>query len=113
MKTGETDSKGVLSLEKLEVGEYRLFETKAPNGFNRLTSSINIVVTSTGITYTEGSISKTAEQDENGTWIITVVNEPGAVLPSTGGPGTALYTSFGITLILLALLMLLRARTRE
>lgn len=46
---------------------------------------------------------------------ITIINTetPGVELPATGGPGTALYTAAGITLMLLGALWLLLRRKRE
>ena len=47
--------------------------------------------------------------------LITIINTEtaGVELPSTGGPGTVLYTASGLTLLLGAALFLLLRRRRE
>ncbi|MBQ1302760.1 MAG: LPXTG cell wall anchor domain-containing protein, partial [Firmicutes bacterium] len=57
-------------------------------------------------TVTEGS----AYVDENNNITLIITNTPGAELPSTGGPGTHLFTIFGSILILGAGILLWRRR---
>ena len=49
-----------------------------------------------------------AKDDENASF--SVKNEPGAVLPNAGGPGTKLFTILGSILILGAGVLLWRRR---
>lgn len=78
----------------LEAGTYYLKETKAPNGYNRLTSPIKIEI----------------KQKDDGTqqiiWnnkevtTVDVLNEKGSLLPQTGGMGTTLIYLIGGALVL-------------
>jgi LPXTG-motif cell wall-anchored protein len=53
----------------------------------------------------QASISQSA-----GVYIITVKNEPGVALPSTGGPGTYAYYAAGTLLLTFATFIYLRRR---
>ena len=106
--TGTTGSNGILTLGGLETGEYRLFETRAPDGYSSTGSAIRISVTGTEVKAMQaGSISEvTREGDEYwvpgqqaGTWQIRVWNKSGIALPSTGGPGTGMLTILGLILV--------------
>ena len=46
-------------------------------------------------------------------YIREVENTPGFELPSTGGPGTTLFTVSGLSLVLLALALLFRKKQRN
>ena len=87
------DGKGYnLHLNGLAAGTYYLEETKAPDGFNKLTDPIKIVIEKNGDTYTI-----TAE-GANGN-ILTVQNSTGSLLPSTGGTGVIVFAGVAILLV--------------
>jgi len=77
---------------------------QAPSGYNLAASAIQITVESGKVmamqsnnrseVVTNGDPHWVAGQDD-ATWQIHVWNNPGVVLPSTGGPGTALFTAIG------------------
>ncbi|MBR0378561.1 MAG: Cna B-type domain-containing protein [Lachnospiraceae bacterium] len=105
--SGITDADGILLLGELELGEYRLVETKAPNGYLKAEHAIKIFVRITGISamqetgYSDvnykGDVDWVTGQGEK-TAQIRIWNNPGVVLPSTGGPGTNLIYLIGIML---------------
>ena len=116
--SGTTGQNGILSLGELECGEYRLLETKAPDGYLQAEHAIKIIVhgdgsieamQETGISdiYYKGDDDWVDGQDDK-TAQIRVWNNPGAVLPSTGGSGTLLFYILGLSMILGSGGMLLR-----
>ncbi|MBQ1534548.1 MAG: LPXTG cell wall anchor domain-containing protein, partial [Erysipelotrichaceae bacterium] len=123
IKSGTTDATGILYLGKLPIGEYRLVETQAPEGYKQLTSAIKIVVRTDGVfAYQQDVPSEvTVEGDENwvagqepGTYQIRVWNvPPGVELPMTGGAGTKMFYLTGLALILGAGFLLLIKRRRK
>lgn len=87
------DGKGYnLHLNGLAAGTYYLEETKAPDGFNKLTAPIKIVIEKNGETYTI-----TADGAEGN--ILTVQNSTGSLLPSTGGTGVIVFAGVAILLV--------------
>ena len=112
---------GVIYAGKLEAGTYYLDETSVPAGYN---APVGLFVLNVGV---DGiSLNSTAvigspdlnswitseESPETGEVIYTVSirNTTGVSLPSTGGPGTALYAAAGLSLMGIALWMLLRRK---
>ena len=91
--SAEAGKEGTLTFEKLQVGWYELEETISPTGYVKTTSNPRFTVTADQ----EGNLAVTFINSEMVTYdstvqTFTVKNEPGAALPSTGGPGsTALY----------------------
>ncbi len=92
---------------------YFLIETKAPDGYNLLTDPIVFTVEDDG-TIKIIVDSKSATMDEGGT-VMTVINEAGYELPSTGGSGTLPFRALGAFLsgsALWLLFLTLRRRRR-
>ena len=106
--TSGTD--GYAHVKGLEAGIYYLRETKAPEGYNKLTDDIKIEIKaeyneSTGkltkytVTYTYGDKTGTVENtDKNNAPEVPVENKAGAQLPSTGSKGALMITLAGIVL---------------
>ena len=94
-------SLGKFSFEGLELGNYLLYETIAPNGYYKADEPWRIVVAKSGITITDYNGAPVSSTDADGN--IEIVNSSGAVLPSTGGNGTGLYAVVGLTLMAISL----------
>lgn len=107
------DGKGYnLHVNGLAEGTYYLVETKAPDGFNKLTAPIEVKITkSTDTDANNWTISKdgTEEKDK----IIDVENSTGSILPSTGGMGTIAFTVVAALLVLGVAVSFIRDRKRE
>ena len=90
------DGKGYnLHVNGLDAKDYWLVETKAPDGFNKLTNPIKVTITKT--TDAEWTVSKdgTDEKDK----IIDIENSTGSLLPSTGGAGVIVFAGVAILLV--------------
>ncbi|MBQ6376726.1 MAG: hypothetical protein IJJ52_03770 [Lachnospiraceae bacterium] len=105
--SGTTGKNGILFLGQLSQGEYRLLETKAPEGFILPEAAIKITVTDSKVTAMQGSRISDAVTKEHENWVegqaedtkqIQVWNNPGVELPATGGPGTAQIYLLGFIL---------------
>lgn len=122
-------NKGKLTLSGLDAGTYYLIETKAPDGYTKLSAAISVEIkdTKNGVNdaaptgsngkpeYTLTTPDATETEATDGYVPLTVVNSKGFTLPSTGGMGTVLFTAIGIVLMgggLVLLLLYLRRRNR-
>ncbi|WP_270484631.1 SpaA isopeptide-forming pilin-related protein [Holdemanella biformis] len=86
-----TDSDGKIKICGI-FGEYKLEETKAPKGYNKLVSPYTIKVSDGGFVTVNNE--KPSHND------VKVKNESGSLLPSTGGMGTTLIYLIGGVLVL-------------
>lgn len=93
---------GNAKIEGLDNKTYYLEETKAPEGYNKLTSRVKVTLLSniTGETQTSSvsGTDSTTISYKNDT--VTVVNTTGTLLPSTGGMGTVLFITVGSIMVL-------------
>ena len=101
--TATVSEDGTVRFEGLGVGEYTITETKAPEGFNPLDEEITITVTWNAET---NSFEYTGANLVDGIARVTVINQEGTVLPSTGGIGTTLFYVVGGILFLAAIVLL-------
>lgn len=122
---------GLISIIGLGAGTYYLEETKAPEGYNPIEDikiQINAVTgeTSTGLALTkltyiidngtetavdpeygeDGNLTTATPNLDEGVVPITVVNNQGAQLPSTGGMGTTIFYVIGGILVVGAVVVL-------
>lgn len=108
----EVGQDGKLQFTGLTVGEYKLVETQCPTGYVLTSASPEFEIVADPVSgdlsveFTETDMV-TYTQD---TKLFTVNNEPGIALPSTGGPGTRIFTILGGMLIALAGVLLLQKR---
>lgn len=99
----------------LDDGEYKLVETTVPAGYNKIADIIFTVTAEHDVTSddpkltalsgngTSGEVSVTFAPDvEAGSLSTKVVNEKGALLPSTGGMGTTLFYVAGFAMMITA-----------
>lgn len=101
-----------LRVNGLAEGTYYLVETKAPDGFNKLTAPIVIKITkSTTGNEEDWTLSKNDVKEEDK--IIDVENSTGSMLPSTGGMGTIAFTVVAALLLLGVAVSFIRDRKRE
>ena len=85
-----------LHINGLEAKDYWLVETKAPEGFNKLTDPIKVtIIKGEGEEWTVKK-NDTAENDK----IIDIENSTGSLLPSTGGMGTIIFAVIAAILVL-------------
>ena len=109
--TGYVNENGVLTFEGLGAGTYTITELVAPNGYNLLKESITVTITATNATLDgctwavkSGNTDLTATDHLFG---LTVANNAGAELPSTGGIGTTIFYVVGSVLVIGAAVVLI------
>lgn len=90
--TVTTPSSGKFTIKGLDADTYYLTETKQPDGYNKLSAPITVVIAENG-TITVGS--ETVDE-------VKVLNNTGTLLPTTGGNGTSLIYFLGAVLALVS-----------
>lgn len=101
---------GKVHISGLDKVNYWLEETRAPDGYNKLTERQEVKLN-------EGSRNATMEADAT-TWAednggVVVKNNAGTVLPSTGGMGTTLFYVVGGGLMVAAVVLLVTKKRME
>ena len=108
----------IFTFSGLDDGEYRLTETKTPDGYNSIDvinftitaeheiESDNPALTSLNGDVTTGEITFTSNTTD-GSLSTDVVNKAGATLPSTGGMGTTIFYVLGSVLLVGAAVLLI------
>lgn len=112
----EVDDNGVLIIKGINSdGDYKLTETQAPEGYNKLQGPVDIKVQKSEETKTDvtiyldqnGDISSTEtntvvtyKNDKLAATLIPILNTTGSQLPSTGGIGTTIFYLIGAILVI-------------
>ena len=131
--TLKSDENGLFKVIGLDDGTYYLKETKAPDGYNKITEPIKIVITAATVNdqnweagegpkdaltaleiqVTVGSSETSGNGDtEKGIVATDIQNNKGAKLPGTGGMGTTIFYVLGAILVIGAgVLLIVRRRT--
>lgn len=132
--TATSDADGKIFFNNLEVGTYKLKETKAPAGYIKDNTEHNVVITAeynadtTLKSYTitiDGQATSTytattsqtgvtyEPSGEGGNDVFPINNKKGAELPSTGGIGTTIFYILGTILVLGAGILLIARRRMQ
>ena len=105
---------GKIDIKGLDAATYALVETKAPNGYNKLTAphvfTIDGVKTDANGTTLENPLNAATRNDQDQTkWdeCVQVVNKTGSLLPETGGIGTTIFYVVGGVLVAAAGVLLI------
>lgn len=108
---GYTNENGILTFEGLGAGTYTITELVAPDGYNLLKDSITVIIAENANTQNanwtvkEGVGSgdeETLSADDDNLYSVTVKNNSGSELPSTGGMGTTIFYVLGSLLVVIA-----------
>lgn len=101
---------GKITIKGLDdATDYYLYETKAPAGYNRLADAVKFKITAAYDGTGNSCTSVATQVDDNAAQAdlsITVANNKGAYLPSTGGIGTTLFYVIGGGLMAVAAVLL-------
>lgn len=108
------ETTGLFQVIGLDAGTYSLKETKAPVGYNKLDSDVELIITAaaakadglTALNIKVGTAEATPGDTGTGIVAIHVANNKGATLPSTGGVGTTIFYVVGGVLMLGAVVAL-------
>lgn len=89
---------------------YVMKETKAPDGYNKLTGDVLVTSRADGISAgrsDDNTVSYVVDKPttDNPNYVVHITNSSGVELPDAGGPGTLLYTLSGLMLIIASALM--------
>ncbi|MEE1218655.1 MAG: isopeptide-forming domain-containing fimbrial protein [Ruminococcus sp.] len=94
-----TDSNGKFEFVGLDEGTYKLHEVSAPEGYNKLTTDMEVVITSE---YKEATLTATYKINGKAPATIEVENKAGGLFPETGGMGTTIFYTVGAVLMIAA-----------
>jgi len=92
-----TGTDGIISFEGLKDGSYKLVETEAPLGYNKLPQPVEVEV---NCDYDDNQKAIPVVTEK------TVENNTGTELPSTGGFGTKMFILIGSLLAVLSMIVL-------
>ena len=95
----------------MPVGRYKIDETKIPAGYVKSDGPYIFTVAANGTTTLDSTVAHTMVNQDGNTF--TIENEPGIELPATGGPGTAVYTVSGLSVMAAALWLIMRRRRAD
>ena len=122
----ETEPGTVFTFEGLDDGDYRLTETKTPDGYNTIepveftvtadheiewtTQDREDILTSLSGDVESGEVETAeiefSESEDHGTLSTNVENKAGVILPETGGIGTTIFYVLGGLLVVAAVVLL-------
>ena len=109
---------GEVTIDGLATGTYYLTETKAPDGYNKLTEPVTVIITAItdaeNNTTDNNNVMDKADGNPLTDKTLKVANLSGGLLPSTGGIGTTIfYVVGGVLVVGAAILLMTRKRVRD
>jgi uncharacterized repeat protein (TIGR02543 family) len=102
-----SDQNGIIQVSGLALGEYELQETQAPQGYIKLENAIpiSIIQESNAVKVSAVLENKTQELEiKENSYLLTVTNSSGTILPQTGGFGLNRILISGAALCMASLL---------
>lgn len=111
---GFVDAEGILTFTGLGAGEYTITEIVTPEGYNTA-ENITFTLTFEADTKTFTSSNPNVSiGDSDNKFDVTIQNNAGSTLPSTGGMGTTIFYIVGGVLVLVAVVLLVtKKRMKE
>lgn len=101
-----------LHINGLAAGIYYLKETKAPEGYNKLTDAIKVTITKSA-TANENDWTLTVDKGTVEGKIVKVENSTGSLLPSTGGRGAIAFAVIAALLVFGVAVSFIRDKRKE
>jgi len=100
VRTLTTDANGIAQFDNLLFGRYRLTELNTPSGYEEMTQPVYLNLQTGGLVTVDAHPYAAAGSTA---YSIQVYNQPGKVLPETGGSGPGWFTALGVLVMLTAL----------
>ena len=101
------ESAGKFKIKGLGAGTYYLHETKQPDGYNKLTAPVTVLIAEDGTITVNNAALPTSG-------LVEIKNNTGSLLPSTGGRGTTILYVLGALLVLgSSVVLITKRRTKE
>lgn len=117
--TGETKlvtgADGKIIIDGLNVGNYKLKETKAPDNFNLMQGEKDVIIMQNGEAQEKHLLANTNNKEisKSAYWYQTVVDKRISGLPATGGMGTTIFMVAGIAVMACAVVALMVVLKRQ
>lgn len=110
-----TGADGKIIIDGLNVGNYKLKETKAPDNFNLMQGEKDVTIKQNGEALEKHLLANTndKEKSKSAYWYQTVVDKRISGLPATGGMGTTIFMVAGIAVMACAVVALMVVLKRQ
>lgn len=110
-----TGADGKIIIDGLDVGDYKLKETKAPDNFNLMQGEKDVIIEQNGEAQEKHLLANTndKENSKSAYWYQTVVDKRISGLPATGGMGTTIFMVAGIAVMACAVVALMVVLKRQ
>lgn len=102
---------GLITIEGLNTGTYYIKEVTPPTGYNGLQDPVSVEIIK-GTTFAETTYKvgdATAASDNT----VGILNRPGALIPTTGGIGTIIFTVLGAGVIIAGVVFTSRKKKED